>query len=422
MPQLRAAAAATAAAAVVALALLGAAATPAAAADAPAPQPAFPLAAGSGVPGLPGLHYTPDGKLDESCLPLIFKTPRYLEKLAGLTPAERTTEIIRIFKKRRAKGIIDEVPYERLADKDVRTLGGCSFHGCPAGHPFVYYLTSHRNRAASYNRLLRSLAMDLASSVNRHPPQCVCAAAGDYNDVVVGPTVWEAMEDWPYNKAVIQLKGPFSRAGGFQRCMDHLVTTPRNESLVFLLDADLVAFPGLLNRIINYTRVDRWAFAPAVWSTSNTPNDSYAGYWRSGGTGMMAFFVSELDKFGGTLPLVSKVSWGGEDHYLTKYLQKKAMVKIKRTCTPELWHFWHPKASWGGAADGRHHTATGADAPPLSAESVAWKLPITHHDGMQVLQQRGELDVYRCRMLAAGSLYPPEVAPGAKLGRKRGPI
>ncbi len=60
------------------------------------------------------------------------------------------------------------------------------------------------------------------------------------------------------------------------------------------------------------------AFAPVVWSTIKNETDPVDGYWRSGGTGMIALFVSELEAMGGQLPMISRVAWGGEDHKLVR--------------------------------------------------------------------------------------------------------
>jgi hypothetical protein len=141
----------------------------------------------------------------------------------------------------------------RLRPDEVRIDGGCKFEGCPAGKPFVYYLTSYRNRGASFNRWIRSVVVDIKSDVNTFPAQCVCHGVADYNDVTSGVPLEAALEDWPYDRAVIRLHGAFSRAGGFQRCLDHIVTTPRNQSLVFFVDADMITYPGLLNRIVTNT-------------------------------------------------------------------------------------------------------------------------------------------------------------------------
>ena len=50
----------------------------------------------------------------------------------------------------------------------------CDFTGCPAGVPFIYYATPHRNRAYAYRRLLLSAQHDIEVS-NVIPQACVCA-------------------------------------------------------------------------------------------------------------------------------------------------------------------------------------------------------------------------------------------------------
>jgi hypothetical protein len=103
----------------------------------------------------------------------------------------------------------------------------------------------------------------------------VCVAIADYDDVVSGVPVEQALSDWPYSKAVLRLHGQFSRAGGFQRCLDHLVVTPRENSIAFLVDADMVAYPGLTNRIINNTIVDKVrASVGSLFRSSPSPSPS----------------------------------------------------------------------------------------------------------------------------------------------------
>jgi hypothetical protein len=48
--------------------------------------------------------------------------------------------------------------------------------------------------------------------------------------------------------------------------------------------------------------------------------DEYAGAWRHAGTGMMCFYVSDLDvlKPPGRIPLAEKMTWGDEDYALLK--------------------------------------------------------------------------------------------------------
>jgi hypothetical protein len=58
------------------------------------------------------------------------------------------------------------------------------------------------------------------------------------------------------------------------------------------MDADMIAYEGLTQQVVDMTVSGKWAFAPIVWSTSGDPEDWYAGAWRAHGTGMIAFFVS----------------------------------------------------------------------------------------------------------------------------------
>ncbi len=151
------------------------------------------------------------------------------------------------------------------------------------------------------------------------------------------------------------------------------------------------------------------AFAPVVWSTVKNVSDPTDGYWRSGGTGMISFFVSELDAMGGDLPMISRLSWGGEDHKLVKYLQKKSHVRVRRTCTPELWHLFHSKANWGLAIDGRKIRASAVaeeEAEQPWTADMPWKQPLPAFDGPQVLADRNLTNTYRCRQHLAGRLYP----------------
>ncbi len=51
----------------------------------------------------------------------------------------------------------------------------------------------------------------LQSEVNQHPRECVCMCAADYGDTPFGAPTRIAMEDWPYDKAIVQLPGAFSK-------------------------------------------------------------------------------------------------------------------------------------------------------------------------------------------------------------------
>jgi hypothetical protein len=74
----------------------------------------------------------------------------------------------------------------------------CAFDGCPAGGPYMYIATSYRNRGAAFNRWLRTLVLDVNSGQSPISGKCICSVVADYNDVLYGPTIAAALEDWPF--------------------------------------------------------------------------------------------------------------------------------------------------------------------------------------------------------------------------------
>ncbi len=361
----------------------------------------------------------------------------------------------------------------------------CVFDGCPSDtSAYLYVLVANRNRAASYNRWLRSLMLDIASPSNPLHPRCICAAVTEYTDVLVGPPVQAAMDDWPLDHHVVNVSGHFSRcvlaavghacvvcgllstrciahqasysacacacarvcaswgvcvrvrarvwaspraactlafviadrrdcnsaslccslpthchcgsAGGFQVLLDSVVTTPPEKSLVFLSDADLIAFPGLIRRLLSVTAQGSFAFAPVLWATDGDAEDPVKGQWRVSGTGMVSFFYSDFKAvIGGRLPMIDRFTYGTttgaealysamtffsrtdvchsslcvigcvvdvcggaatgkEDGALTDKLHhSKPGFKVRRECTPELWHLFHAKTQkWQLSVDG----------------------------------------------------------------------
>ena len=60
-------------------------------------------------------------------------------------------------------------------------------------------------------------------------------------------------------------------------------------------------------------------YLPIVWSTEvnakGDPRDPYKGRWRVNGSGMVSFFLSDLDRapMKGALPMADRVMYGKED-------------------------------------------------------------------------------------------------------------
>lgn len=200
----------------------------------------------------------------------------------------------------------------------MRASGRCAFRACSGGGPFVYIVTSVRNRGVALNRLLRTLAADIAASDNATHPlgACVCLAVADFDDPPrLSVPVAEALTDWPHDAVVLSVPGSFGRTAGFQACLDSdaVVTTPRNDSVAFFVDADMVVFPGMLRALLTYTEHGQ-AFAPVVWSTSGHVDNEYTGWWRDKGCGMLSVYLSDLDRIAGkVLPLADRTLWGMED-------------------------------------------------------------------------------------------------------------
>ena len=145
-------------------------------------------------------------------------------------------------------------------------------------------------------------------------------------------------------------------------------------------------------------------FAPVCWSSDHyngiAPYDDwYAGNWRSSGTGMVSFYVSDFMDAGGCVPLADRAAYGKEDHEFSMMMKRKGTVRLQRACTPELWHLFHSKASWAMSADGMRHQPGQTAAPANGTDD--WKLALPRADGPQVLQSRPaySLNSHKCRFL-----------------------
>ncbi len=56
----------------------------------------------------------------------------------------------------------------------------------------------------------------------------------------------------PCSCQVIKVSGRFSRAGGFQILLDQSIVTPPEQSLVYFMDADMIAYPGFMQRTMSF--------------------------------------------------------------------------------------------------------------------------------------------------------------------------
>ena len=140
------------------------------------------------------------------------------------------------------------------------------------------------------------------------PPHSVA----DYDDVVVGPTAEYALDAWNSSCHHIRVRAPdgggFDAAFARQVAVDAAVFTPRDQSIVFWLDTDMVVLPGLIRNILRYVWEGHTSFAPVVMDMPGTfpasktvfiPEPKHCGHFRPGGYGMIGVYVSDLDKIEG---------------------------------------------------------------------------------------------------------------------------
>jgi hypothetical protein len=165
-------------------------------------------------------------------------------EIASTPPAGSPDDVVVQPPTRRVVNVTVEA---RVALPPLPIVWGCTFSRCPEGHPFVYYMTPLRNRGDVFNRWINTVRLDVEvmcstlhahgrqrvvtpvcriascrvvlccvvlcpqSDVNKHPAECVCMCAADYGDEPFGAPTRVAMMDWPYDKALIQLPGAFSK-------------------------------------------------------------------------------------------------------------------------------------------------------------------------------------------------------------------
>ena len=144
----------------------------------------------------------------------------------------------------------------------------------------------------------------------------------------MGPTAAYALDAWNSSCHHIRVRAPYG--GGFdagfarQVIVDAAVFTPRNQSIVFWLDSDMLVLPGLIRNILRYTWEGHTSFAPIVVSMPESIHFRWPQFrrrtlfdlkcldLRTGGYGMVGVYVSDLDRVGGvpsTLSALGMALW-----------------------------------------------------------------------------------------------------------------
>ena len=118
----------------------------------------------------------------------------------------------------------------------------------------------------------------------------------------------------------------YSRAGLLSLGMASIATHP-SESLVFLVDVDMLVLKGFFEELLEYPIPGRQVFFPVVWSgcygadVSTFPtNRSWPsgkesrGWWRTTGTGMVVTYMKDMYRCGGYgADFVNRGEYGNED-------------------------------------------------------------------------------------------------------------
>jgi hypothetical protein len=155
----------------------------------------------------------------------------------------------------------------------------------------------------------------------------------------------------------------FSKAGCIMAGLSSIRTNAK-DSLVLLMDVDMMVQHGYIERQLSLVVRGKRASVPICWSTCFGANPSYLmekkradskkrGWWRYSGTGNVAAYLSDLLAVGGIREMVRVGKWGSEDELLYQKLRKK--FKIVRERTHSLIHLHHakpPTRDWSRNKDG----------------------------------------------------------------------
>eukprot|EP01138_Halocafeteria_seosinensis_P002014 gb/GECG01002063.1/.p1 GENE.gb/GECG01002063.1/~~gb/GECG01002063.1/.p1 ORF type:complete len:573 (+),score=63.75 gb/GECG01002063.1/:1-1719(+) len=261
------------------------------------------------------------------------------------------------------KGKVLEYPY-------------CDLRKCPQErYPFIYLLVPHRNRVGNLLRFVSSVR-NATLRCDEPPPwyHCLCIYVSDYDTDRKTSLASELEYAWR-DRVRLLSRSPATyhwiKTQTYNSALRY-IPTPSIQSLVFHVDADLVAMDSsFVDRGLDTTTVGKKVSFPKVMGTKSSIQDgdrlfehavtgtlmNNENSWvRDGGYGMTWFYLFDdnVGFFGST---INKTTWGGEDNLFYVHFwnaaRKRQMQWPPRYKEESLWHIWHNQfMNWQKSKDG----------------------------------------------------------------------
>eukprot|EP01138_Halocafeteria_seosinensis_P004726 gb/GECG01004832.1/.p1 GENE.gb/GECG01004832.1/~~gb/GECG01004832.1/.p1 ORF type:complete len:555 (+),score=40.89 gb/GECG01004832.1/:1-1665(+) len=300
---------------------------------------------------------------------------------------------------------VSKVPQDKTKIYDSPT---CDLRRCDQSrYPFIYFLLPERNRVGNAERMIRSMR-NATSRCDVAPwLPCLCFYIIDFN-TTMDDAMLRLHNSWPGHVRVLRKQEPTEPWMKTQTLSygSYSVPTPADRSLVFHVDADMVALDdGFVDNALEQISERPRAYLPIVrttkkevqdveglWKEARNPTSPYIT-WRMPGVGMIFYLLGDFrTEFPYVLLVLvlclhnltndgllrrkssaRKTDWGSEDWEFFSYIRRKisAVRYVSDRSTPaeystlfhhdvlscrrkEEWliHIYHPKVSWKGSQDG----------------------------------------------------------------------
>jgi len=212
----------------------------------------------------------------------------------------------------------------------------------------VVFITPIFNRTEAFFRNLKSVK-GLAKEDENF---AYCYADFDGDDLEIDEQLDKLLDNDTRNIeiTVIKFDKPFRKAPALQACID---VAANSDDIVFIMDVDVTFAPVVLERVRRYAIQGKRIFSPIVWYTRMAENGTEFPHapqlWATQGTGILALYKSDIERFGGYDLDLFQDKHGFEDtdfFFSTRYLR----LQIARAKEPSLVHLPHPRDGWEKAS------------------------------------------------------------------------